>query len=78
LEEGTFILVHSFRGFSPWVADFIVSGPICEAEHHGGRVWQSKAGYLWEPEEESEREWRREGAGTRYTPRYDPRTSSFN
>lgn len=35
-KEKRLVLVHGFRGFSPWAASSITSG-LGKAEHHGGR-----------------------------------------
>jgi hypothetical protein len=44
-EEG-FILVHTFRGFSPWSAGSMAFRPVARQKHHGRKTWWKEAAHL--------------------------------
>jgi hypothetical protein len=62
LKEERVILAHSFRGFRPRSAGFIISGPVMRQKCHGGRMWLVTS---WQT---GSRKTDRKGPGTRYAP----------
>jgi hypothetical protein len=46
LRDKGFILLHSFRGFSPWSADSTVFRSVARQTHHGRRTWWRKDALL--------------------------------